>query len=49
MQKKKAGERKEKRRKKKEIKHMIGVGVCVKVGGAMGSYEIIIKCEKNII
>ena len=41
LQKKKEG--KEKRRKKKQIRYIIGVGVCVKVGGAMGSCEIIKK------
>ena len=34
MQKKKEGEGKEKRRKKKEIRYIIWVGVCVKVGGS---------------
>ena len=43
MQKKKEWEGKEKRRKKKEIRYIIWVGVCVKVGGAMGSCEIIKK------
>ena len=46
LQKKKEGKgkeerRKRKRRKKKETIYIIGVGVCVKVGGAMGSCEII--------
>ena len=45
LQKKKRRQRK--RRKKKEIRYIIGVGVCVKVGGAMGSCEIIKKCEKK--
>ena len=49
MEKKKEGEGKEKKtkvkKKKKEIE--IRYGVCVKVGGAMGSCEIIKKCEKK--
>ena len=46
LQKKKEG--KEKRRKKKQIRYIIGVGVCVKVGGAMGSCEIIKKLWEKV-